>query len=234
MKRLTAVSLLVACAVWVSNAGAIAIAPDASYNYTVTGPLTTFTNWALTGGATSYSFTTTSEYNSQWDYTNYISGTTAANSWVTLDLPFTSTAPLVTAKLDFSSVVADYGSNWGAAQIFVTDANNIQTKIFSQCANSTDPNLQNYNYSGTTPAAGFFKGSTDFSALVVGQSSFTLRFTAGTGWNWPMGNGGGFFPYDSRSPGNYQDFVLYGMAPEPSALVVLLGGLAGFSIRRRK
>ncbi len=234
MSKLSVALCLVVGAAVMSPARCFTITPDASNAYTVTGPLTNFTNWALAGGATSYSFTTTSEYNSQWNYTNYISGTTAANTWVTLDIPFAFAAPLVTAKIDFSSVVADYGSNWGAAQIFVTDANNVQTKIFSQCANSTDPNLQNYNYSGTTPAAGFFKGSTDFSALVAGQSGFTLRFTAGTGWNWPMGNGGGFFPYDSRSPADYQDFVLYGMAPEPSALVVLLGGLAGFAIRRRQ
>lgn len=234
MKRLAAASCLVACVALASNAWAFVIVPGASNSYTVTGPLTNFTNWAVAGGATNYGFTTASEYNSTWDYTNYISGTTNGSSWVTIDVPFTFSAPIVTAKLDFSSVVADYGNNWGGTQIFVFDANSVQTKVFAQCANSTDPALQNYNYSGTTPTAGFFKGSTDFSALVAGQSSFTLRFTAGTGWSWPIGNGGGFFAYDTRTPSGYQDFVLSGMAPEPSALFVLLGGMAGFAIRRRK
>lgn len=241
IKTLAVTLGILGCLLLASGAMAFNVTSGGSGNFALDGPQTTFTAWALAGGAITYGdFNTYSQTDPTWGYTNYITGTWDANTWVSLDVPFNFNAPVTSAKINFSSICADYGNNWGGAQIFVLDTAGNQTKLFSQCADSTDPNLADYNYTASqTPSAGFFDGYTDFSGVVAGQTSFTIRFTVGTGWNWPLGNGAGFFPYDTRVPSELQDFIFTGTTavPEPGSLVALasgLCGLMGLAIRRRK
>ncbi len=189
----------------------VAIEPDGSFS--LLGPRDNFSNWAIGGGGVTYNdfFTWWYPTHSEW-----YSGYDLPNTWADMTIPFNFSAPVVTARIDYSAICIKYGYNWGECNVRLKDSYGIETPIFHKNADSTGPN---YNYTASqTPdeELGFWVGYTDITPLVSGQTSFSLTFEVFVGDSSYTYNGGQFFPGGPDSVG--RDFVLTGTAAAPISI----------------
>ncbi len=201
----------------------IYVATDSTGSYSVLGPSLYFTPWVESLGGCCNGDPGTGTNSATDAYGAYtITGTLTIDAWGYVFVPFSFNAPIQTAKIGYSSNIDDYGNNFGAARIDLFKADGTQYELYCEKADSTDPTFADYNYTASetpvpgvtivtnpsTHESGRFNGYTDFSAIVAGETYFSLRFSVGTGWDWPVFKSG-FFPFDTRL-GIYNDFTLSG------------------------
>lgn len=233
MKLKCMIFAVVACLVLASGAFAFNVVSDSNGAFSLDGPATDFTNWALAGGATSNGFMTVNEGAITHDW--YISGTDVPSAYAQLTIPFNFSAPLTSCVLNYGASVWPYGNNYGWVQIILVTPS-ASTKIFSMSSDSTDPTYANYNYTQSQNPAGNWTwyGYTDISDRIAGQTQFSLEVAVQTGWSAFVYNGGAFLP----TAFSQSDFVMSGTTavPEPGSMLTLCAGLMACvaCVRRRR
>lgn len=179
---------------------------DSSGQFSVRGPADDFAKWAVARGGNSDRFETF-QNNGYW-----VSGRQLPQDYAYLDLPFTFSGPLTSAKLNYGAICLSYGTNNGWATLSIQTANGT-TQLFG--LNSRDYDFvvpyANYNYTASQTPTGNqgWSGYTDITNLVSGQTSFILHFAVRTGWSSFLCNGGAFLPATEPSPSD-ADFLLTG------------------------
>ena len=212
MKMFRMLLVMCCCTAITTSAGAV-ITGDVDGNIYVEGEASNFVNWAIENhGATATNMATLFDSTPGVEYsftTEQVRGLEAS-----LDIPFTLVSPLVTARLDYGSVVNSYGSNHGWVQLDVTTDEGT-TKIYFHHSLDTDPNQsESMNY---TPEGGVPNDNTErqraytiIDDLVAGKTEFTLNISVlRTSPN--IYDGGCFLP-DREVPGYWpeSDFILSG------------------------
>ena len=233
MKHTLLITLAAALALG-NQVAAMDVTSNADNSFSVVGPVDSFTDWAVDGGAIANNFTT---HSLPGDGGLWNSGPTTVNTWGTLTIPFNFSAPISTARLDYGATCIAYGWNWGSVELFVNDGTT-DTRIFCIVADKNDPEYPNYNYTTSQTPTGnqSYRGYTDISPLVAGKTSFTLTVIDYAGDNGWIYNGGQFLP----SAFTDSNFYLTGTTapvPEPGSILALatgLCGLIGVAARRRK
>ena len=185
---------------------------------------------------------------------NYHYTTVAANNaGANLDILFQFAQPLITARLDYGSVIDE--NQFGGAgnpdpmvQLEVT-AKGVTTLIYYHQAKQVNGQLDSYNYTAAGGIPNGVDGDSERSRaytiiddLVAGETEFTLNIEVYFGVHGdPAGallvNMGGSFLPDREVPGYWpeSDFFLTGIMeiPEPATMTLLaLGAMA--LIRRKR
>lgn len=192
-----------ACFCLLSVAGAVEVPVDSNGDFSLSVAPDQFTDWAMTNDATkstvegddfqTFTFTEDEGYGA----THWYSGPTTANKWGSIHIPFHFSQAPRRVRLEYGAVCRKYGYNWGRIYIEVETPDGTKTRIFCMKADSTDPSIPNYNYTtAQTPGegAGQWRGYTDITDLVAGQTSFILHINVNTGDSGVISNGALFLP----------------------------------------
>jgi hypothetical protein len=214
------------------SAGAYVITPDAGGQFDLTVSGSALTSWAVANGGSTAgpgTFATFADGNGM-----YMSGSENSDQQCSLTIPFSSATSFASAVLYVGSSAQTYPdhSNQGQCLIYAKVGNGAETLIFQQ----DSPDRSNpvyYNYNGTTPAAGWYNGSVDLSALVAGATDFSVRFYSARGWSGWAYNGGVFYT-GYTEPQTQSDFRLAGSEAIPEPATAALLGLAGLALLRRR
>ena len=166
--------LTMCCGAAMAGSGAAMIIGDADGNYYVEGPAYYFVDWAVAEHAA-----TTTGMATLLDPSKNYHFTTAETppSEAFLDIPFTFAQPLVTARLDYGSVVNSSGSNYGWVQLDVTTDEGTTKVYFHHSPDTDQSESMNHTPEGGVPTGGTERqrAYTNIDDLVAGKSEFTLN-----------------------------------------------------------
>jgi len=240
MKMCKMLLVLCCCLAITTGAGAAVITGDPGGNFNVEGPADDFVNWASTNHSVSVEAgqimmeTLWDSTKPTWYTTSPTNGTQAD-----LDILFTFDQPLITARLDFGSIIQDVASGDSFAQLEITAASTgIKTLIYfhDHLHAGGDYNYDPTGFVSTGSRAERNYTFVNIDALVAGETQFTLNMAVQRSSNGTEQWGASFMGdrealgYDPES-----DFFLSGtmVVPEPATMTLLaLGSVA--LIRRKR
>ena len=215
MRKFRVLLVVCCCAAITSNAVA-EITGDTGGNFYVEGPADDFVSWATAShGATSTGMASLLDPVKNYHFTT--AQTVPSEAY--LDIPFAFAQPLVSARLDYGSVVNSTGLNFGWVQLDVTTDEGT-TKIYFHHSPDTDQSeSMNYTPEGGVPNGGAerLRVHTIIDDLVAGKTAFTLKISVlRTSTN--VYDGGCFLPdREATNPPLWpeSDFIMTGVMDEP-------------------